>query len=88
MPMGARVKQEQRRDARIVGRVLRELRVKAGMTQAAVADRIQRPQQYVSEYERGDHRMDLFELRAVCEAVGTVLDEMIGEYQRRLDRDP
>lgn len=86
--MGARIKQEQRRDARIVGRVLRELRVNAGMTQAAVAGRLRRPQQYVSEYERGDHRMDLYELRAVCEAVGTVLDELIGEYQRRLDREP
>jgi transcriptional regulator with XRE-family HTH domain len=85
--MAARIKQEQRRDARLVGRLLRALRVNAGLTQAAVASRLGRPQQYVSEYERGDHRMDLYELRAVCDAVGTALADLIRDYQGRLEED-
>jgi transcriptional regulator with XRE-family HTH domain len=84
--MAARIKQEQRRDAEIVGRLLREFRDRAGLTQAALAARLGRPQQYVSAYESGGHRMDLYELRAVCDAVGAALGEVVRRYERRVPR--
>lgn len=82
--MAARIKQEQRRDAEIVGRLLRELRGRAGLTQAALAERLGRPQQYVSAYESGGHRMDLYELRVICDAVGVALSEVVRRYERRV----
>jgi transcriptional regulator with XRE-family HTH domain len=39
-----------------------EIRKTAGLTQEAVAKRLGKPQQYVSRYETGERRLDVFEL--------------------------
>ena len=57
--------------------LLRELRREAGLTQVAVAERLQEPQSFVSKYESGEHRLDMIELRHVAEALGTTLDVVI-----------
>jgi transcriptional regulator with XRE-family HTH domain len=38
-----------------------EARKKLGLSQAAVAQRLGKPQQYVSRYETGERRLDIFE---------------------------
>ncbi len=38
-----------------------EARKKLGLTQEAVAQRLGKPQQYVSRYETGERRLDIFE---------------------------
>lgn len=45
-------------------------RRKEGLTQAALAARLARPQSYVSKYERGERRLDVIEFLEVAEAVG------------------
>ena len=57
--------------------LLRELRREAGLTQVAVAERLQEPQSFVSKYESGERRLDVIELRHVAEALGTTLDVVI-----------
>lgn len=42
--------------------VLREARIAAGLSQAEVAEALSVPQSFVSKYERGQRRLDLFEL--------------------------
>jgi len=59
------------------------LRVRAGLRQTDLAERIGRPQQYVSSYETGDHRLDLFELGEVCRVLGRSLEQVVREYERR-----
>ena len=49
---------------------LRGLRVRAGLTQSAVAERLGVRQAFVSEYERGYRRIDVLELRAIAVALG------------------
>lgn len=48
---------------RLFLRRLREARLAAGLTQAQVAAKLQRPQSYVSKCESGERRVDVVELQ-------------------------
>lgn len=61
---------------------LRSLRTDAGLNQTELADRLGVTQAYVSKYERGDRRLDLLQLREVCEALGVPLSEVAAEFDR------
>ncbi len=66
--------------------LLRDLRERAGLRQVDLAEEIGRPQSFISEYEAGQRRLDLVELREVCLACGTTLNKLVNEYERRLGR--
>ena len=65
-------------------RRLRELRTAAGMTQVDLSAVLQRPQSYVSDVERGSRRMDLLQLRELCNACGNSLTEFVNEFEQEL----
>lgn len=46
-----------------------EARKLAGLTQVELADRLKRPQSFVSKYERGERRLDVIEFCEVCRAL-------------------
>lgn len=64
--------------------LLRDIRTRAGLRQSDVAEAIGRPQSFVSEYEAGQRRLDLVELREVCVACGTTLRRLVDAYERGL----
>ena len=43
------------------------------------------PQSLVSKIEVGERRLDLLELRAVCQALGLSLGEFVARLEKRLD---
>ncbi|GHU07447.1 hypothetical protein AGMMS50225_04380 [Betaproteobacteria bacterium] len=45
---------------------LRELRENSGLTQVQLAQRLGKPQSYVSKVESGERNMDFLEVRAYC----------------------
>lgn len=57
--------------------VLKHARIEAGLKQIDVAGRLSVPQSYVSKYEAGDRRLDVFELLAVCDALGIELGNVL-----------
>jgi transcriptional regulator with XRE-family HTH domain len=61
---------------------LRELlisaRKSAGLTQAEVAHRLERPQSFVAKYEVGERRIDVVEFLRVTQALGQDPREMFG----------
>lgn len=65
-------------------RVLRQLRLGAGLRQEDLALRLNEPQSFVSKYESGERRLDLIELRQVCQAVGVTLRELIERFEEQL----
>lgn len=65
--------------------LLRAARREAGMRQVDLANRLQRPQSYVSKYESGERRLDLLELKQICCALGTSLEEFVRKLESAID---
>jgi transcriptional regulator with XRE-family HTH domain len=64
------------------------LREKAEVTQVELAARLERTQSFVSKVERGETRLDVLQLHAICAALGTTLPVFAAELDRRLARRP
>jgi len=63
--------------------VLRDMRREAGLRQSELADRLGRPQSFVSKYESGQRRLDFVEVERVCKALGASLRELISRIESR-----
>lgn len=61
--------------------MLKDARLKAGLTQKDIASRLRVRQSFVSKYEAGERRLDLFELRSVCRAVGISLSVLVKHFE-------
>ena len=60
----------------------RAARDQAGLTHKQLADRLGKPQSFVSNYESGERRLDLLELETVCKALGVELLEFVRRFSR------
>lgn len=49
--------------------LLRQERLRAGLTQAQLAELVGESQSYISKYESGEQRLDLYELDKICSAL-------------------
>jgi len=56
---------------------MKSLRLKEGFTQTQLAEKLQRPQSYISKYEKGERRLDLIEINEICKACNTTLVEFV-----------
>jgi transcriptional regulator with XRE-family HTH domain len=68
----------------ILLRRLRALRTAAGLTQVELSAALQRPQSYISDVERGSRRMDLLQLRELCNACGQPLTKFVDAFEKEL----
>ncbi|OFJ47798.1 transcriptional regulator [Janthinobacterium lividum] len=50
--------------------VMADARERQGLTQTELANRLGKPQSFVSKYESGERRLDLVEFLVVCAALG------------------
>lgn len=66
--------------------LLRESRNAAGLTQVDLAKRIGRPQSFVAKIEAGERRLDIIELRQVCQALGLTLPKFVDKLENALKR--
>jgi transcriptional regulator with XRE-family HTH domain len=62
--------------------LLIEARRELGLTQADVAERLGRPQSFVSKYERGERRLDVIEFLSVSEILGLDPRSVVSELAR------
>jgi transcriptional regulator with XRE-family HTH domain len=58
-------------------RKLREVREAAGLTQQEVAEKLVKPQSYISKIERGERRLDIIELSKIAKFYKISLDSLI-----------
>lgn len=56
-------------------------RTEAGLTQRQLADRLGRPQSFVSKYERGERRLDIVELIEIAKALGIDPAAVVAELE-------
>ena len=57
------------------------MRIEAGLRQVDLADRLGQPQSYVSRFESAEQRLDLCELKFICDALGTSLLSMVQRFE-------
>ena len=62
---------------------LREMRLRAGLTQAALGKRLNHTQQWVFKYEAGERRLDVTEFIQVARAIGFDPGEFINTFMNK-----
>ncbi|HVF66708.1 MAG TPA: helix-turn-helix transcriptional regulator [Pyrinomonadaceae bacterium] len=60
------------------------MRIEAGLTQAELAARVEKHQVYVSRYESGQRRLDVLEVREICQAIGVTLEDFVKRLEKAL----
>jgi transcriptional regulator with XRE-family HTH domain len=61
-----------------------EARHLAGVTQVQLADRLGKPQSFISKIERGERRVDALEFCAIAQALGIKPSELMSTIEPRL----
>jgi len=64
--------------------LLRQIRLDADLRQSDLARRLRQPQSFVSKYESGERRLDVLELRQICQAIGLSLEAFIRRLEKAL----
>jgi transcriptional regulator with XRE-family HTH domain len=62
--------------------LLVEVRRAAGLTQAELSRQLNRPQSFVSKYERGERRLDVIEFGEVARALSVDPAKLLGRFYR------
>jgi transcriptional regulator with XRE-family HTH domain len=65
--------------------LLKKFRQDKGIRQVKLAEKLGVPQSFISKYESGDRRLDILELRQVCQAIGISLEEFIQTLENSLN---
>lgn len=60
--------------------LLRQVRIEAGLTQTELSEKLKRPQSYVSDYERGQRRLDFVAVDEVISVCGVTIVEFAKRY--------
>jgi len=71
------------KDYRLVGAALAATRERAGLTQVQLARQLRKPQSFVSNYERGQRRIDVLEMLRIVEALKGDPRRVFGDILRR-----
>lgn len=58
--------------------LLRQARKDAGLTQVELAKKLGQPQNFISNYERGERRLDVVEFIDIARAIGIDPREIVG----------
>lgn len=69
-------------------KLLLEARDACGLTQVQLAEKLQKPQSFVSKCERGERRVDFTEFLEIADALGLDLDQFVRDYRSRLKQMP
>jgi transcriptional regulator with XRE-family HTH domain len=64
--------------------LLVEARKNADLTQAELSSRLNRPQSFVSKYERGERRLDVVEFGEVAHALGVDPIQFLARLYREI----
>ena len=62
---------------KVVGKALRDLRIKAGLTQQQVAGKLSEPQSFVSKVETAERSLKLWEVFSYADALGIDVSELV-----------
>ena len=58
------------------------------MTQVQIAEKLKRPQSFVSKYERGERRLDFAEFMELADVIGIDIIAFVDNYRSALATTP
>lgn len=73
-------------DRELIGDLLRQTRIAAGIVQEELAERLRVSQSYVSRVEHGEIRLSILQLRAILQALDVDLATFLAKVEERLAR--
>ncbi|PMY44722.1 MULTISPECIES: helix-turn-helix domain-containing protein [Pseudomonas] len=73
-----------RREHDVLLSLLKKHRKEAGLTQVECSKALERPQSFMSDVETGSRRLDIVQLRDLCEVLGIGLAELVVEFEKSL----
>lgn len=65
-------------------RVLRDCRIASGLTQTQCSEALGRPQSFMSDVERGARRLDIVQLRDLCQVLKTDLITLVTRFEAEI----
>lgn len=68
----------------LVIQLLKEYRLRSNMTQQELAMLLRCDQSYISKYESGQRRLDIIEVRTICNYLGITLIDFIKELENNI----
>jgi transcriptional regulator with XRE-family HTH domain len=68
-------------------RLLKQVRKEAGMTQVDVAEKLALTQSLFSKMERGELRIDIVQLRTLCQILGVPLSAFVARWEQDITED-
>ena len=71
---------ERQCDRKVFLRLLRRVRIEAKLTQAQLAKILGVTQARISKYEEGERRIDMLELKTICDAIKLPLTEFAKRF--------
>jgi len=69
----------------ILLKVLKQIRATTGMSQRDLMQKLDRPQSYISKYETGERRLDLLELKELCDACNVKMADIAQQVEDEID---
>jgi len=71
----------QQHEYKVVGTALERARRRAGLSQQELAQRLSKPQSFVSNYESGQRRVDVLELLLIAAAIDANAGKLLTEIK-------
>lgn len=61
--------------------ILREIRKETNLRQLDLANKLSKPQSFVSKYESGEKTLDFFEVKEICAALNISIQDFIKKLE-------
>ena len=71
-------------ERKILRDLLKKFRKEADLSQVNLAERLGRPQSYVSKYESGEKTLDILEIKKICETMGIKLSDFTKQMEEEV----
>ena len=68
-------------------RLLKQIRKEANLYQNDIAEKLNKPQSFVSKYENGERRIDPIELYMICDVLGISFINFARRFDKQLTKN-
>lgn len=68
----------------VLPNLIKNIRVDNHLTQVELAEKIKKAQSYISKYESGQRKLDIFEIKEICDSLNMSLVEFVQKFEEDL----